>query len=389
MVTNRFSFTKASLEALPILGRQYDAIDTKIPGLILRVNPGGTKTFSLYRKIQGKVVRIKIGSFLDLSVEQARKQALILNGQFGEGRNPQQERKEKKKELTFKQLFDEYYQHHSLTFNKQPLQNLEMMKFHVFPVWGNTKINSITPEMVRKKHQEIGENRGKSIANRSLTIVSAAFNFAIKQGYLKTTNPCAGLKKYKMQSRDRFLSREELKLFFEALKEEEPLFQHYFRLALYTGARKTNLLKMKYKDIDFDLCRWRIDASEAKNRDVNIISLSKPAMAILKWRNRQNSRSEIPSEFVFPGEGKGGYLKDPKRSFNRIKERMGVPDIHIHDFRRTLGSYMAISGASLPIIGKALNHKSHVSTAIYARLSQDPVLEAVNVAASIFDKRLK
>jgi hypothetical protein len=45
---------------------------------------------------------------------------------------------------------------------------------------------------------------------------------------------------------------------------------------------------------------------------------------------------------------------------------------------------MAISGISLPIIGKALNHKSQVSTAIYARLSQSPVEDAVNLAADVF-----
>ena len=66
---------------------------------------------------------------------------------------------------------------------------------------------------------------------------------------------------------------------------------------------------------------------------------------------------------------------------------MNVYDIRMHDLRRTLGSYMAISGISLPIIGKALNHKSQVSTAIYARLSNDPVLEAVNIASTIMGNR--
>lgn len=61
---------------------------------------------------------------------------------------------------------------------------------------------------------------------------------------------------------------------------------------------------------------------------------------------------------------------------------MGVADITIHDLRRTLASYMAIDRASLPIIGRALNHKSQSSTEIYARLSQDPVHTAVNKAGS-------
>lgn len=86
--------------------------------------------------------------------------------------------------------------------------------------------------------------------------------------------------------------------------------------------------------------------------------------------------------FVFPGESMDGYLKDPKRAFERIKKRMEVSDFRMHDLRRTLGSYMAISGASLPMIGKALNHKSQVSTAIYARLAHDAVADAIETATN-------
>ena len=53
--------------------------------------------------------------------------------------------------------------------------------------------------------------------------------------------------------------------------------------------------------------------------------------------------------------------------------RAGMVDVRIHDLRRSLGSWMAAAGASLPIIGKGLGHKDVSTTAIYARLNQDPV----------------
>lgn len=64
-------------------------------------------------------------------------------------------------------------------------------------------------------------------------------------------------------------------------------------------------------------------------------------------------------------------------------KRSEIKGLRLHDLRRTLGSWQAATGASLPIIGKTLNHKSPVSTAIYARLSVEPVrkaLEAANAA---------
>ena len=59
-----------------------------------------------------------------------------------------------------------------------------------------------------------------------------------------------------------------------------------------------------------------------------------------------------------------------------------MTDLRIHDLRRTLGSWQAKTGASLAIIGKSLNHKTHQATAIYARLDLDPVRQSVNTATS-------
>jgi len=59
-----------------------------------------------------------------------------------------------------------------------------------------------------------------------------------------------------------------------------------------------------------------------------------------------------------------------------------VADLRIHDLRRTLGSWQAKTGASLAIIGKSLNHKTHQATQIYARLDLDPVRQSVNTATA-------
>lgn len=67
-------------------------------------------------------------------------------------------------------------------------------------------------------------------------------------------------------------------------------------------------------------------------------------------------------------------------------EHAGLTNLQIHDLRRTNGSYQAIDGTSLTIIGKSLGHKSPQSTAIYARLSDDPVKESLSRA---FDKRIR
>ncbi|MBC7857107.1 MAG: tyrosine-type recombinase/integrase, partial [Pirellulaceae bacterium] len=80
-------------------------------------------------------------------------------------------------------------------------------------------------------------------------------------------------------------------------------------------------------------------------------------------------------------KGKAEHLVDPTRIWKRILERAGLPGLRIHDLRRTLGSWQAATGASLPIIGKSLGHKNQATTAIYARLDLDPIRASVDTAA--------
>lgn len=394
-MTRSFNFTKEAIENLiPYPITIFDIADTKVKGLRLRTNPGGSKTFYLYKKINGRPIRFTIGRFPETTVQQARNKAIEVISKYNMGQDPAAEKTEIRNQLTFREAWQLYYDEHALRNTKRPDANKKMLEKHVFPVVGSTRLSEITKEKIKKVHtavwsskkREADEKINYSHADRIINIVSSVFNFVINEEYYKGQNPCKGIKKHKQISRDRFLSSEELKQFFNAIEMEESLFRDYFRLLLFTGARKSNVLSMRWSDIDLNLNRWRISETQTKNKDVNIVVLSAPALEILQERKTRNDNLDTPSEFVFPGEGKDRYLKDPKRAFQRIRDRMGIQDIRMHDLRRTLGSYMAISGISLPIIGKALNHKSQVSTAIYARLSQAPIEDAVNIAADIFSR---
>jgi len=227
---------------------------------------------------------MKLGRYPDLKIQQAREMAIALNGKIAQGQNPFEEKNNLKQELTFSELYEHYYNKHALIFTKRPEDNRKMVEFHLLPILGKQKIRSITSEKIRKLHNDIGAERGHSAANRVMHLASAVFNFGIKGGYSKEPNPCLGLKKYRTLTRDRFLSIDELSKFVQALELEPKLYHDFFLLLLYTGARKSNLLSMKYANIDFNFNRWRIGENETKNKDVNVVALSQPAMDILKRR---------------------------------------------------------------------------------------------------------
>lgn len=222
-------------------------------------------------------------------------------------------------------------------------------------------------------HERVHDNNGLYQANRILERISAIYNRAIRWGW-EGTNPARGVKKFKEKSRDRFLKRDEMPRFFAALAEDEnEIAREFILLSLLTGARKANVLAMRWNEINFEMQEWRIP--ETKNGESHTVPLSEQAIEILERR-----RAATNSMFVFPSNGKTGHYADPKRAWERILKRANIADLRIHDLRRTLGSWMAATGTTTAIIGKTLAHKSVQATKIYERLDLDPVRASVNRA---------
>ncbi len=383
MNNNKINFTKTVLEkitppkkSIDRKGGIYDTYyDTKEKGLILLVSNGGSKTFYLYKKINGKPERVKLGNFPDISIEQARKLALSNKNLINDGRNPNEEKNKIKSEITFKELFDLFMERYSKKHKRSwAYDEREVNKF--LNHWFKRKISKITKHEIQLLHEDIGAKNGLYQANRILERIRAIFNKGIEWG-LEIPNPAFGIKKFREKSRDRFIQPDELPRFFDALKEEENnTIKDYILISLFTGARKSNVLSMKWEEINFSRNEWRIP--ETKNGEPLTVPLIKEAIEILIDR-----KSDAMSDYVFPSEKSSkGFLQDPKKAWKRILTRAQIEDLRIHDLRRTLGSWQAATGANSYIIGKSLGHKTQQATAIYARLSIDPVRESVTRAAN-------
>lgn len=378
---NRLNFTNGNLTKLPFpeTGR-VTYKDKKESGLVLLVSYGGSKVFYLYKKINGRPYRIKIGAFPDMVVARARDKAIALRNQIADGINPAEEKAKLSGEMTFRQLFDKYindYAKHNTKSWKQDIEEMDRKAKHFYP----KRISTITKDDINKLFNHLTINTGKGGANRFLDRLRAIFNKAIEWGW-SGANPTAGIKKHKQKSRDRYLTSEELPRFFKALAEtENETIRDYVWLSLLTGARKGNMLAMRWDNISFIDKTWYIP--ETKNGEPHLAPLPEEALRILKARSEANNKTE----WVFPSQNSAsGHVEDPKKVWQSILQKAEIKDLRIHDLRRTLGSWMAHTGANQFVIGKSLNHKSTKSTAIYARLSIDPVRDAVDTATAAMFK---
>ncbi len=373
---NRLRFTKAGLLKLPIppSGRVYH-YDIGQPGLTCCVSSAGSKVFFLYKWVHGRPERIRLGPFPDLSVENARDLAKSLIGDISQGKDPMAERRKAREVPTLREAFeiwrDAHAKEHRKTWQKDERRfNSHLRRFHA------RRLSAIRSAEVALWHNETKQRHGLYEANRCFELLRTIYNKAKSLLRYTGPSPCDGLRKFREQSRDRFLQADELPRFFAALAQEpDEVLQAYFLMLLLTGARKSNVESMRWVDINSELRQWRI--AETKSGQVVVVPLVPLAMETLrKLREISNG-----GEWVFPGRN-GGHIQGVWAPWYRLVQRAGLENLRLHDLRRSLGSWQAIGGSSLSVIGKSLGHTSLAATAVYARLTVDPVRDSVEKATA-------
>ena len=346
--------------------------DDELKGFALRLTPGA-KTFVLEKRIHGRMRRISIGPFGPLTVEQARTIANEHVGRIAKGEDPAQDRLNQRHELTFGKLADLYLERHALPRKRSSRNDVAMINNHLTE-WKTRKLSSIARSDMVLLHAKVGQTAPYA-ANRLLALVRKMFNLAQIWGMYRGENPVTGIERFPEEKRDRFVQPHELPTMMQSLAQEpNPFIKASFLVCLFTGARKTEVLSMKWSDIDMAQGIWRIPQTKASRP--HLIPLPAPILSLLHRLPRFDGNS-----YLFPGRKPGHPLVNVSKAWGRLRKRAGITDVRIHDLRRTLGSWLAGSNASLPLIGKVLNHSQPSTTAIYARLHLDPVRAALEANA--------
>ena len=388
MAQEKISLTKSAIQNLPVppKGKRAYYVESKTRALYLDVTGAGTKSFYVYRKVGGKPERIFIGRFPEATVEMARKRAGTINSEIDGGANPNAIRRDKRAEFTLDDLYDEYIDRHAKAHNKRPENAEYNYKQYIKAKWGNRRLSDISQGDLQAWHVKLGKTKGHVTANIAIKLLSAMFNKAKQWGLFKGENPTLGVQKFREKSRERFLLPEEFPRFMKALGiEENETFRDFILVCLFTGARRGNVQAMRWDQVEWEMSLWRIP--ETKNGTSHSVPLVPYALALLRHREERlkeaaKAKDRELSDFVFPGTGDSGHLEEPKRAWAALLKRADIKDLRIHDLRRTLGSWLAMTGANLPVIGKTLNHKTLDAVAVYARLNDDPVRYSIAKATT-------
>jgi integrase len=181
---------------------------------------------------------------------------------------------------------------------------------------------------------------------------------------------------------------------------------------LLTGSRASEALKARWEEFDLPRGVWTKPSHHTKQKKVEHIPLSGPALKLLEGMAPEN-----PTGPLFPGRKRKGRSRGARVSLKRpwiaacraaglVEEyfidgkRMGKdgepvklkryrPTVRVHDLRHNFASHLASNGVSLQVVGKLLGHTQASTTMRYAHLQDAPLREAANQFGRIFEQTRK
>jgi integrase len=372
--------TKAIVESVvaPQAGQAF-VRDDVIKGFALRLIKTGGKSFVFEGRIKGRMRRVTIGRYPDVTVAVARQKALEIRAAIGRGDNPADARLLEKHESTFGRLADRYLSDYALPHKKprSVADDKYYLARYIPSGWRSRRLSDIARTDIEQLHSRLARDHGKYAANHAVRLLRHMFNMARDWKMVRIDNPAARIKLFSEKPRERYLTPEELIKVNDALKQEADWrWRAYFPLALMLGTRRGELCAARWEDVDFK--QGTIRLPETKAGHPHLLPLPQVAITIL-----ESSSNPTKTGWIFPSESGTGHVVEPAKAWQRIRKRAGVEDVRIHDLRHTLASWLVGAGYNLSLIGRALNHRHIATTERYAHLALDPIREALERNANL------
>ena len=264
--------------------------DTETAGFGLRLYPTGRKTFLITYRARGKQRFYTLGPFGILTLPQARAKAIKFLAQILDGDDPSERRRADRKAPTLSDLADRHIEEHVKIKNKarSAKRARQLWDRCVLPKLGKRKVADLQRAEIARLMTSMSST--PAMANKILTLLSKAFNLAEVWGWRpEGSNPCRHVERYKEESRERYLSESELKRLGEVLARIEyertasPQAIAAIRLLILTGCRSSEILKLRWDEVDFE--RQCLNLSDSKTGKRTVM-LNSAALEILEGLER-------------------------------------------------------------------------------------------------------
>lgn len=367
-----------------ILENSYSKrINTKFSGIFYRetiTNDRIDKTFYIrYKDENNKDKEIKVGKYSEGYREaycnQLRNE-IITKQRTGE-EPPSIASKKKKNILSIETIASDYFNYRKES--KTKANDISQYNNHILPYFKNLDFETIDKNEILQFTNKLKKTKSKFkedlLSDKSINNILNFLKTLIKHGF-KNDFIKNDFSKYISllnidNAREKFLTKEEIKILYENSKNDETL-SLLFKLALNTGGRLATLLNICKKDIDFS--HNLITLKDFKNNSTYKAFLTENLKALLEIRTIHLKMDDKL------------FVSNPERRLRSMLDELFNKDINtndrknkvvFHSLRHTFASHLAINGTPIFTIQKLMNHKDIRMTLRYAKLSPDSGRESI------------
>ena len=250
---------------------------------------------------------------------------------------------------------------------------------YLSPVFGDRFFDGFSRAAVETWLQSLpSQGLAPATCNRILAVFKSVCSLAAVHGFFPDgQSPCAGVSSFRIHAqRERCLSQGEARRLIRALERSDRPEAFALRLLLLTGARKSEILRLRREHVRLDLRLLTVPLS--KSGKPRHIPLSAEAVAVIRAMPRVKE-----SPWLFPGHTPGKPLSDIYLFWNALRRSLGLDDVRIHDLRHTFASLLVNAGHSLYEVQKLLGHSDPRTTMRYAHLGQASLLVATETVSDL------
>lgn len=244
---------------------------------------------------------------------------------------------------------------------------------------GDLRLNRVTSAVLVEVRDELAIDRAPSTVNRYLAVMSHACSLAEREWGWLQANPVRRVSRLQEpRGRVRYLSDSERKRLLQAVKESDhPHLYPMVLIALTTGARRNEILSLRWRNVD--LGKGRAVIEDTKNGERRSLTL---VPQIVKELQKIRKLRRIDNDLVFlhPKTGRPSYFFVEK-AWREVRAKAKLRDFRFHDLRHSCASYLAMNGATTAEIAAVLGHKTLAMVKRYSHLSDEHVRGIVEKTA--------
>lgn len=382
--------------------------DAKTPGLALRVTAAGAKSYIFETKLDGRNVRVTIGDVKTWAVGDAQDEATRLKAMTNQGIDPRQVVKDRRTEqkaaamesrrqdITLGAVWQAYIKERSCLWSAWHIRDHERVA-HVGGIpkvrgKGLTEPGPLASLLLVKLSELTGDRIAAWLAKEkaqrptqaalAYRLLSVFVNWCESQVELAGLVPSGACKAKKVKEtlpkknakEGDCLQREQLPLWFDAVRKlNNPVHSAYLQALLLTGARRRELVGLRWQDVDFQWGSMTIRDKVEGERTIPLTPYLASLLLDLKRRKdtpppeyrilhgkriKNDLENWQPPEWVFSSPtAANGQLSEPTAAHGRALEAAGLPHVTLHGLRRSFGTLCEWVEVPAGVVAQIQGHK--------------------------------